>query len=223
MKKNTFMNQQIALSLIILFCLSTPAKSACKSLIKDPYLTGLYASQLLEFKPGFWIKTRGAFATGYRKWKEKTPLHHTRTMFPSLRVLGCPKTSLETSLTLGHKGYVVVGPVKCFKNGKGPDVLIHEPRSDMNVNETFNVYVTPDEDGVGPWYPVIFNASVSAANNFLELELDGIVNKRGYPITEFRWIKIEDANSQLVYSHERFSGFEVSAVKFLHQCNVPMS
>ncbi len=223
MKKSTLMKQRMALCLFISLFISAPAKAQCDSLKKDPYPTGLYASQLLEFKPGFWIKTRGALATGWRKWEKKTPLHHTRTLFPSGRVLGCPKPTLEAALTLGHKGYVVVGPVKCFKNGKGPDILIHEPRSDMNVNETFNVYVTPDENGEGPWYPVVLNASVSNANNFLELELDGIVNKRGYPIKEFAWVKIEDANSQLVYSHERFSGFEVSAVKFMHQCNVPMS
>jgi len=205
-----------------LIIISSPLKADCLQLKKDPYPTGLYASQLLEFKAGFWIETKGPMFKG-RGLTQKKKLHDTRLIYPSLRVLGCPKSSLEKSLTLGHKGHVIVGPVKCFKNGKGPDILIHEPRSDMNVSETFNVYVTPDEKGVGPWYEVVRNVTVSAANNFLEIELDGIVTKRGYPIKEFSWVKVEDANSQVVASHPRFSGFDVSAVKFMHQCNIPMS
>ena len=47
-----------------------------------------------------------------------------------------------------------------------------------------------------------------------------MVNERGYPIEEFRWVKVEDANSKFVLSNERFSGFELSAVKFLHQCAI---
>ncbi len=205
-----------------LILISGPLKADCLQFKKNPYPNGLYASQMLEFKAGFWIKTKGPMYKG-RGLTQKKKLHGSRLLYPAMRVLGCPKRSLETSLTLGHKGYVIVGPVKCFKNGKGPDILIHEPRSDMNVNETFNVYVTPDEKGRGPWYEVVTNVAVSAATNFLEIELDGIVNKRGYPIKEFSWVKVEDANSQVVASHPRFSGFDVSAVKFMHQCNIPIS
>ncbi len=206
----------------IAFCFTAiEAKAECLS-VYDPYKGGVYASQLLEFRPGFWIKTRGALATGYRKFKKNTPLHHTRVMFPEPRVLGCPKATLEQSLTLGHGGYVIVGPHDCFKNGKGTDIIIHEPRSDMNLNETFHVYVTDDKNGQGPWYEVARDIAVSSANNYLELELEGIVNERGYPLEEFFWVKIIDANSQLVYGHERFSGFDLSAVKFMHQCSVPI-
>ena len=213
------------LVLFLLSCVAAPitAQAECPYSVIDPYPNGLYASQMLAFKPGYWIQTRGPMAKGWRKMKRKRKLHHTRRMYPDKRVLGCPKPTLDTSLTLGHEGFVIVGPAKCFKNGKGPDIIIHEPRSEMNLNETFNVYVTPDKNGIGPWYQIAAKAAVSNANNYFELELDGVVNERGYPITEFAWIKIQDANSQLVMSHERYSGFEVSAVKFMHQCGIPMS
>lgn len=190
--------------------------------VEDPYKGGRYASRILTFKPGYWIQTRGPLATGYRTFLQKQPLHHTRTMFPESRVLGCPKPTLEAALTLGHEGYVVVGTSDCFRAGQGPDIIIHEPRSDMNLNESFNVYVTPDLNGNGPWYPVAHDIVVSNANNFLELELEGIKDRNGRLVEEFYWVKVEDANSKLVFSHERFSGFDISAVKFMHQCSVPV-
>ncbi len=213
------------LTLFLFSCVAAPsfAQAQCPYSVKDPYPNGLYASQILAFNPGYWIQTLGPMATDWHTMRKKRELHHTRIMYPAKRVLGCPKPTLDTSLTLGHEGFVIVGPVECFRNGKGPDIIIHEPRSEMNLNETFNVYVTSDKKGSGPWYQIANKVSVSNANNYFELELDGIVNERGHPITEFAWIKIQDANSQLVLSHERYSGFEVSAVKFMHQCSIPMS
>lgn len=197
------------------------AVAACHG-VNDPYEGGRYASRLLVYKPGYWINTKGPLYHPWGKAQEKTPLHHTRKLYPERMVLGCPKATLEQSLTLGHEGYVVVGPQDCFRTGKGPDVIIHEPRTDMNTNETFNVYVTPDPDGKGPWYKIASNILVSSANNFLELNLEGIKSEKGYPIEEFFWVKVEDANSKAVYSHEYFSGFELSSVKFMHQCSVPI-
>lgn len=201
---------------------STAGLAACQ--IDTPDKKGVYASQLHKFVAGYWVKLKGLASMDFgKKYRESKPLHMSRLVNPARRVLGCPKATLESSLTLGHGGYVVVGPSKCFKNGKGPDIIIHEPRSDINWNETFNVYVTDDEKGKGPWFRVAFNQTVSRHNNFLTLELDGIVNARGVPMEEFRWVKIEDANSKLVLSNSRYSGFDVSAVKFMHECNIPLS
>ncbi len=138
-----------ALCLALLFCLSSPAKAAC--LIESPYKNGEYAERLLDFVAGYWISL-GENAIDYGiTFREKKPLHTFRLINPAQRVLGCPKTSLEDALTLGHEGYVIVGPRNCFRDGPGPDILIHEPRTDINTNESFNVYVTPDSKGQGPW------------------------------------------------------------------------
>lgn len=211
-------------SLFFLMSLLFTAAGHAACSIDTPDKKGVYASQLHEFVAGYWIKLKGPLSMDFgKKYREPKSLHMSRLVNPARRVLGCPKATLEGSLTLGHEGYVVVGPHKCFKNGKGPDIIIHEPRSDINWNETFNVYVTDDERGKGPWYRVAFNQTVSKHNNFLALELDGIVNARGVPMEEFRWVKIEDANSKLVLSNSRFSGFDVSAVKFMHECAAPLS
>ncbi|MBO6548926.1 MAG: hypothetical protein JJ964_04815 [Rhizobiales bacterium] len=204
------------------FNFSRMAHAACKIDYSDK--NGVYASLLHDFVAGYWIKLKGPLSMDFgNRYREPKALHMSRLVNPARRVLGCPKATLEGSLTLGHEGYVVVGPSKCFKNGKGPDIIIHEPRSDINWNETFNVYVTDDEKGKGPWYQVASHSTVSKHDNFLALELDGIVNARGVPMEEFRWVKIEDANSKLVLSNPRFSGFDVSAVKFMHECAVPLS
>lgn len=199
------------------------ARAECPNAKNDPYPNGLFASRLLEFSAGYWINYRGPLAQNEHTLREKKSLHSSRLIYPGRRVLGCPKATLEESLTLGHEGFVIVSPMECFRAGKGPDIVIHEPRSNMNLNEMINVYVTPDEKGRGPWYLIGKNLAVNKDTNYLELELEGVVNKRGYPITEFHWVKVEDANSRLVFSNERFSGFEVSAVKFMHSCNVPLS
>ncbi len=211
------------LHILVIFVLlwPAPALAACNAWIKEPVKEGFYASQLLAFKPGPWIERKGSAFKG-KDLARKKRLHMHRLINPALRVLGCPKLTLEDSLTLGHGGYVIVGPSDCFKNGKGPDILIHEPRSDMNMNESFNIYVTPDRAGKGPWYNVAKNVTVSSANNFLELELTGIIDAHGHPVDEFSWIKIEDANSRVVLSHARYAGFDISAVKFIHSCNVPV-
>ena len=222
------MKRMIAIIALGLFlCLSgllpgkpDPAFAACATISTDPYSNGLYASDLLTFVAGYWVNLRGPDAINWRHFREKKSLHPARLVNPARFVLGCPKDSLESSLTLGHEGFVIVGPSKCFRNGQGPDILVHEPRSDLNTAETINVYVTTDEKGEGPWYKIADKKTVDKSSNYLELELDGIVNERGYPIEEFRWVKVEDANSKLVLSNKRFSGFEVSAVKFLHQCAI---
>lgn len=206
-----------------LFFTSSHAFAGCNNADIDPYPKGLYASDLLEFKPGYWLDTAGILAGEGAGFNQPKKLHPDRLIHPANRVLGCPKLSLEKSLTLGHEGKVVVGPEKCFRNGEGPDILIHEPRTEFNTQETINVYVTNDEEGKGPWYQIAKSMTVNKHTNFLELELDGIVNARGYPLEEFRWIKIEDAGSKVVRSNKRFSGFEVSAVKFMHQCAIPVS
>lgn len=198
------------------------AQTVCDRSI-DPYPRGLYASDMLLFRPGYWINSTGYMLEDPKyNWKNED-LHPSRLLNPAVRVLGCPKQSLEKSLTLGHGGEVIVGPLKCFRNGEGPDVLIHEPRTQFNTEETINVFVTDDEKGKGPWYKIASNKAVNGHNNFMELELDGVVNARGYPIEEFRWVKIVDAESKVVRSNRRFSGFEVSAVKFMHQCAIPIS
>lgn len=204
---------------VFIFGKSIPAHAACA--VKSPYPQGFYASQLLDFKPGPWIMRMGPLYQG-KDLVQKMRLHDGRLFNPGARVLGCPKSSLENSLTLGHGGYVIVGPADCFKNGKGPDILIHEPRSNINQNESFNVYVTADSNGKGPWFQIAKNVVVSNANNFLEIELGGIIDNRGYPVDEFKWIKIEDAYSLVVLSDRRYAGFDLSAVKFLHRCNVPI-
>jgi hypothetical protein len=214
------------ITLFLFFALSLnvayKAQAACQIEYSDK--NGVYASLLHDFVAGYWVKLKGPLSMDFGKsYREPKSLHMSRLVNPARRVLGCPKSTLEGSLTLGHEGYVVVGPHKCFRNGKGPDIIVHEPRSDINWNETFNVYVTDDEKGKGPWYKVASQKTVSKYDNFLALELDGIVNPRGVPIEEFRWVKIEDANSKLVLSNPRFSGFDVSAVKFMHQCAVPLS
>ena len=214
----------IALIFFIVFSLTITHTTHAACQIDTPDKRGVYASLLHDFVAGYWVKVKGSLSMGFgAKHREPKALHMSRLVNPQRRVLGCPKATLEGSLTLGHGGYVVVGPQRCFKNGKGPDIIIHEPRSDINWNETFNVYVTDDEKGKGPWYRIAFNRTVSKDNNFLALELDGIVNARGVPMEEFRWVKIEDANSQLVLSNSRYSGFDVSAVKFMHECHVPLS
>lgn len=204
------MIKRLALTMLFLHVLSTPAVANCA--IKSPYQWGEYASEMFSFVPGHW------FSMIFKK-----KLHSSRLFNPSKRALGCPKLSLQESLTLGHQGYVILGLDKCFRNGNGPDILIHEPRTEMNTNETFNVYVTEDETGKGEWYKIASNISVSRENNFIELEIDGIFSPRGYPLEEFRWLKIEDANSKVVLSNRLYSGFDVSAVKFLYPCHVPVS
>ncbi len=200
----------------------TPFIFSSQPPVIDKYeLKGFFASRMLDFVPGFWVN----YVKGKEKGKfeeQKKPLHPDRLKNPENHVLGCPKQTLESSLTLGHSGYVIVGPEHCFRNGKGPDILIHEPRSDRNVYETFHVHVTADRTGKGPWYEVAHDIVVDNSNNYLELELDGIVNERGVPVEEFIWIKIEDANSKKVETSQRYAGFEISAVKFLHSCRLPI-
>lgn len=199
-----------------------PAKADCR--IKSPYKKGEYAEQLLDFVAGYWISLLGEDAKDYGiTHRKKMPLHMFRLINPAGRVLGCPKSSLETALTLGHEGYVIVGPKNCFRDGPGPDILIHEPRTDINTNESFNVYVTEDSKGRGPWYKVASEQTVSSNNNFLEIDIGGLKTARGYPLEEFVWVKIEDANSQVVLSNRRYSGFDVSAVQFLHPCKINVS
>ena len=208
--------------LLMSLLFSTVGHGACAIDTLDK--KGVYASQLHEFVAGYWIKLKSPLSMDIgEKFREPKALHMSRLVNPARRVLGCPKATLEGSLTLGHEGYVVVGPNRCFKNGKGPDIIIHEPRSDINWNEAFHVYVTDYEKGKGPWYRAAFNQTVSPDNNFLAVELDGIVNARGVPMEEFRWVKIQDANSKLVLSNARYSGFDVSAVKFMHECSIPLS
>lgn len=212
---------QALLSLAGILALTASAKADCTTLVKAPVEGGFYASQMLEFKPGFWVFSKGPLYKG-TDLIQKRRLHIRRLINPERMVLGCPKTALSDSLTLGHGGFVTVGASDCFKNGKGPDILIHEPRSDVNTSETFNVYVTPDPKGAGPWYLVAKEAAVSNADNFLALELDGIRDKRGRRVEEFFWVRIEDSMSMIVPSDQHFSGFDVSAVKFLHSCHVPV-
>lgn len=210
------------LCVLFIIGLSGPANAACR--IKSPYKQGEYAAQILDFVAGYWISMLGENAIDYGiTFREKKPLHMFRLINPGARVLGCPKTSLDNALTLGHEGYVIVGPKNCFRNGPGPDILIHEPRTDINTNESFNVYITEDYKGKGPWYKVASEQTVSSSNNFLEIDISGIKTERGYPLEEFTWVKIEDANSQVVLSNRRYSGFDVSAVQFLHPCRINVS
>lgn len=217
--------QKTAACLTLLICLASaasPAQAVC--LIESPFKTGTYAERLLDFVAGYWISLLGENAIDYGiTFREKKPLHTFRLINPASRVLGCPKTSLENSLTLGHEGYVIVGPRNCFRDGPGPDILIHEPRTDINTQETFNVYVTEDGKGRGRWHKVVSAKTVANHNNFLEIDIAGLKTERGYPLQEFTWVKIEDANSQIVLSNRRFSGFDVSAVKFLHPCKIDVS
>lgn len=208
--------------LVCLLIAATPAKASC--LIKSPYPKAEYAEQLLDFVAGYWISLLGEDAIDYGiTIRKKNPLHMFRLINPAQRVLGCPKTSLENALTLGHEGYVIVGPRNCFRDGPGPDILIHEPRTDINTSESFNVYITPDSKGKGPWYKIVSNQTVSTSNNFLEIDIGGLKTERGYPLEEFTWVKIEDANSQEVLSNQHYSGFDVSAVQFIHPCKLDLS
>lgn len=208
---------------LMMMTLAPTANAAC--LIKSPYETkGSYAENFFDFVAGYWISLRGERAIDFgESYRKRRALHTFRLVNPAQRVLGCPKTSLEDALTLGHEGYVIVGPRNCFRNGPGPDILVHEPRTDINTQESFNVYITADGKGKGPWHKVVTAKTVSTHNNFLEIDISGIKTARGYPLEEFVWVKIEDANSQVVLSNKHYSGFDVSAVKFLHPCKIDVS
>ena len=166
-----------------------------------------YADNVKYFKPG---KT----VTG---WENKVN-----------NVLRGPKLDLDRALSLGHYGEVVVSrrlgmetPV-CFERAEGdvewidererkPSIMVHEPASSNNMEETVEVFVTSEKilNEKTHWESLGIKSVTGHKDNWIPFFLPEKFEKGFY-------VKLRDAGSEKISGI--YAGFEASSVRFENPC-----
>src|SRR3990167_2934187 len=135
-------------------------------------------------------------------------------------VLGKPKSNLYSSLSLGHRGEVIVGytngykkaeTVKCFDNKEGYDIYVHEPHIPANKQESVEVYISEDRElkPSSKWHFIGKKDVNEGIDGWMGFDMGD--TKKAY------WVKLKDGNSRLIDSIF-YSGFEASSVKLKYPC-----
>ena len=188
-------------------------------------LSFIFSSQSLAFEEkGVYVNHVHSFIPG-----AELPIT-SYTKKNSEKVLGPPKKTINQSLSLGHHGEVIIGylkkaddpsSVKCFVNGDGWDIMIHEPKSTRNFisnnrEEDVDIYITKNKiiSKETKWHFLGRYNVVGLKDNLIKVDMNNI--KFGY------WVKLKDAGSKMVRNSE-YSGFDASAVilRRIGHCDIP--